>query len=44
MWRVDEVKVIALTWGGLVGFLSEVVTTNGEKSAEAIVPTKVGKG
>ena len=21
MWRVDEGKVIALTWGGLVGFL-----------------------
>jgi hypothetical protein len=37
MWRVDEVKVIVLTWGGLVGFLLEVVTTNDEKSAEAIV-------
>ena len=37
MWRVDEGKVIVLTWGGLVGDRKEAVTTNDEKSAEVIV-------
>jgi hypothetical protein len=41
MWRVYEGKVVALTRGDLTGrrkqSMKPVVTTNGEKSAEAIV-------
>jgi hypothetical protein len=40
MWQVYEVKVITLTRGGLTSGLKPVVTTNGEKSAEAIVPRR----
>jgi hypothetical protein len=40
MWQVHEVKVIVLTRGGLTSRWKQrkksVVTTNGEKSAEAI--------
>ena len=39
MWRIDEMKDCILTWGGLTSDI--VVTTNGKKSAEAIVPCKV---
>ena len=39
MWQIYEVKVIALTLGGLIGgwkqSVKPVVTTNGEKSAKA---------
>jgi hypothetical protein len=42
MWQIYEGKVIALTRGGLTGRckrnVKSVVTTNCEKSAEAIVP------
>jgi retron-type reverse transcriptase len=45
MWQVHEAKVIALTPGGLIGGWKQsknpVVTTNGEKSAEAIVPRRL---
>jgi hypothetical protein len=45
MWQVDEGKVIALTRGDLTGrkkqSMKPVVTTNGEKSAEAIVPKRL---
>ena len=51
MRQVDEGKDFVLTRGGLSGALSRrirkkcVVTTNWEKSAEAIVPwKKTGKG
>jgi len=37
MWRVHEVKVIALTRGDLTSGTYTVVTTNCEKSAEVIV-------
>jgi hypothetical protein len=41
MWQVYEVKVVVLTRGGLTSRwkqgMKSVVTTNGEKSAEAIV-------
>jgi len=41
MWQVYEVKVIVLTRGDLTSrwkqSMKSVVTTNGEKSAEAIV-------
>lgn len=47
MWQMHEVEECALTWGGLIdgykgiiltGNVVSVVTTNYEKSAEAIVP------
>jgi hypothetical protein len=42
MWQVYEEKVIVLTRGDLISRrkrgMKPVVTTNGEKSAEAIVP------
>jgi hypothetical protein len=48
MWQVYEVKVIALTRGDLTSrwkqSMKSVVTTNCEKSAEAIVPAIAGKG
>ena len=44
MWQVHEVKVIALTRGGLTSGHEPVVTTNCEESAEAIVPAQAGKG
>jgi hypothetical protein len=48
MWQVREAKVIVLTRGGLTGGrkrnMKPIVTTNCEKSAEAIVPAKAGKG
>jgi hypothetical protein len=37
MWQVHGMKAVALTRGGLVGDRKEAVTTNDEKSAEAIV-------
>ena len=37
MWQVHGTKAVALTRGGLVGDRKEAVTTNDEKSAEAIV-------
>lgn len=41
MWRVHGAKVTRLTVGGLTGrwkqSMKPVVTTNGEKSAEAVV-------
>jgi hypothetical protein len=47
MWRAHEGKVIVLTPGGLTGGWKQskkpVVTTNGEKSAEAIVLLYYGK-
>jgi len=43
MWQVYEVKVIALTRGGLTSGRESVVTTNCEKSAEVIVPAEAGK-
>jgi hypothetical protein len=45
MWQVYEVKVIILTRGGLTSRWKQrkkpVVTTNGEKSAEAIVAQRL---
>lgn len=40
MWQVHGTKAVALTQGGLVGDRKEAVTTNDEKSAEAIVGDK----
>ena len=37
MWQVHGTKVVVLTRGGLIGDRKEAVTTNDEKSAEAIV-------
>ena len=45
MQQIYEVKVVALTRGGLADGKKSAVTTNGKKSAEAIVPgKKLGKG
>ena len=38
MWQADGEKDCVLTRGGLTGRRKPVVTTNCEKSAEAIVP------
>ena len=38
MWQANGEKDCALTWGGLTGRRKPAVTTNCEKSAEAIVP------
>jgi len=44
MWQVHEAKVIALTRGGLTDGRKPVVTTNCEKSAEAIIAATAVKG
>jgi group II intron reverse transcriptase/maturase len=48
MWQVREAKVIVLTRGDLTNgrkrSMKSAVTTNCEKSAEAIVPARAGKG
>jgi len=44
MWQVHEGKVIVFTRGDLTSGHEPVVTTNREKSAEAIVPVEAGKG
>jgi hypothetical protein len=48
MWQAHEAKVTALTRGGLTSRRKQskkpVVTTNCEKSAEAIVPRLSPKG